>query len=353
MTAQTHGGLRLDELAALGVRISDVVDFSASLNVYGPDPEVAAAARAAELLAYPDPTALPARRALATRAGVEPDAVVVGAGAAELLWSLARALLRPGAVTVIVEPAFAEWRTAAAATGAAIVAGPGPDLAVDLDAVARAVRTSDARAVYLANPGNPGGLAVPADALAAFARDLAGATVVLDEAFLSLSARHADADRPLPGNVVRVRSLTKDHGLAGLRIGYALAAPALARRIEAERPPWTVSAPAQAAAVAAAGRDDFVAACRARLLADRDHLRARLADLGLASLPSDTLYFLVEVGDATALRRRLLAHHAVAVRDATSFGLPDHVRVAARPAADVDRLVRALAQELPWPRPPR
>jgi histidinol-phosphate/aromatic aminotransferase/cobyric acid decarboxylase-like protein len=356
VTAQRHGGLRADELDALGLADDQVVDFSVSLNVYGPDPAVAAAVRAADFLTYPDPTALRARRALAERLGIEADAVLVGAGAAELLWCAARALLQPGSATLIVEPAFAEWRAAAEAVGArAVTWRPERGLAIELAGIARTARAAGAAAVYLANPGNPSGLAVPADDLAELARDLGGATLVLDEAFLSLSERHADAACRLPENVVRVRSLTKDHGLAGVRVGYALATPALGRRIDAERPPWSVSSLAQAAVVAAAGRGDFVAASRTRLFADRDRLVARLCGLGLAPQPTHTIYCVVEVGAAgiaTVLRAHLLARHAVAVRDCTSFGLPTCIRVAARPASDVDRLVHALSQELPSsPRP--
>jgi histidinol-phosphate/aromatic aminotransferase/cobyric acid decarboxylase-like protein len=346
VTAQRHGGLRADELTALGVDPSSVVDFSASLNVHGPHPDVVAAIRAADLLAYPDPTGLPARQALAHRHGVDPSSVILGHGAVELLWGLARLLVGDGP-TLIVEPAFGEWRAATLASGGRPI-GWRPDhgLAVDVDAVVRAARASSARAVYLANPGNPSGLALPIDDIAGLARALA-VPLVLDEAFLSLSERHADAAVRLPDTVIRVRSLTKDHGLAGLRVGYALATRTLCARVDAQRPPWMASAPAQAAIIAAVERDDFVASSRARLLADRDAQHRRLRALDLAPLPTATIYTLVRVGDATSLRARLLAGHGVAVRDATSFGLPDHIRVAARPAADVDRLVAALAQELP------
>jgi histidinol-phosphate aminotransferase len=345
---QMHGGLRSDELAALGVDLTQVIDFSASLNVYGPDAAVAAAVRGADLLAYPDPTALPARRALARHHQVSEDAVVIGHGAVELLWSLAR-LVATNANTVVVEPAFGEWRSAVMSVGGRVAvwrATADRRFALDTEAVLRTVANHRATSLYLANPGNPSGLAIDHETIAGLARGLGERTMILDEAFLSLSDHHADAARPLPGNVVRVRSLTKDHGLAGLRVGYAVATPAFCRRLEAARPPWSASTPAIAAVVAACERDSFVADSRARLLADRDHLAIRLQELGLVGLASNTIYLLVRTGAATDLRSRLLSRHHVAVRDASSFGLPDYIRVAARPAADVDRLISALAVEL-------
>jgi histidinol-phosphate aminotransferase len=340
------------ELAALGARPEDVLDVSVNVNPYGPSPEMVAAIRAAPIHRYPDPTASGARRALAESVGADPAELVLGNGAADLLWTLARLFLGAGGTAAIVEPTFSELRHAAATVGARLVewrAREETGFAVALDEVARATLREGATLVYLCTPGNPTGAPVPVDDVASFARDLRDVTVVLDQSFLSMSERPADLARRLPPNVVRVRSLTKDHAIPGVRVGYLLAAPAVAARVEASRPPWTVSAPAQAAAVAAAREAGFVERTRARWLADRARLSRRLCEeLGPRApcVPSSAPYVLARTQDATALRRRLLERHRVLVRDCTSFGLPDHVRLAARPAADEERLLAALRQEL-------
>jgi len=152
-----------------------------------------------------------------------------------------------------------------------------------------------------------------------------------------------------PANVVCVRSLTKDHALAGLRVGYLVADAALVARLEALRPPWTASGPAQAAAIATLAHEGFVATSRTRMLADRDHLVTALAARGLHPVPSVVPFALLALppaADATSLRARLLERHHLLVRDGTSFGLPHHVRLAARPSPDVDRLLSALTREL-------
>jgi histidinol-phosphate aminotransferase len=362
--SREHGGLHSEELASLGLRASDIIDFSVNVNPYGPSPAVLAAARNAPIDRYPDPTATELRQALARLHEVPPDAIVAGNGAADLLWTLARALCRPRDAVLIVEPTFAEFRTAAATMGAEMIewrASPSRALAVDLQEVEHLLSRSGARVLYLCTPGSPSGSHVPVPEIAALAQRNPRVTIVLDQAFVTLSEHHADGAVPVPPNVVRVRSLTKDHAIPGLRLGYLVATPAFARRIEAARPPWTTSAIAQAAGLAALGEVAFIDSCRERLLADRRALQTELSTLGLQPLASCTGFVLVPVPragqDGQQLRSRLLARR-ILVRNCASFGLPRHIRIAARPAADRDKLhmaLRAVAFEeggQPHARPP-
>jgi histidinol-phosphate/aromatic aminotransferase/cobyric acid decarboxylase-like protein len=345
-----HGGIEGAELAALGVDAARVLDVSVNTNPYGPCAAVRDAIDAATIDRYPDPTARTARIALAEIARVGTDQVALGNGAAELLWTLARALPCDG-TAVIVEPTFGEARAALEAAGTAVVewrASPEKHFAIDLAAIAATVRAHDATIVYLCTPNTPTGATVPAWQVAEWAAALAPARVILDQSFLSLSERADDARVPMPPNVIRVRSLTKDHGIPGVRVGYAIADRDVIARIEAQRPAWTTGAHAQAAAVAATtdAARTFVADSARRLLADRAALDVALGELGLAPVPSSTVFTLVAVADAAALRRRLLVRQHVLVRDCASFGLSGYVRLAARPAPERTRLVAALAEEL-------
>ncbi|MCE9574301.1 MAG: histidinol-phosphate aminotransferase family protein [Deltaproteobacteria bacterium] len=345
MTDRVHGGPRDAELRALGLDPAHVLDFSVSTNPYGPCPTVVAAIRAAALDRYPDPTSHATRIAMAPLVGVPPEQLVLGNGAAELLWAVARAVLRPGDTALIAEPTFSELRTAAIALGARIREwrAAADRFQIDLAAIAR--HLGDARLVYLCTPSTPTGATVRADEVAAWAATCPDTVIVLDQSFLSLADHAEDATVAMPANVIRVRSLTKDHALAGVRVGYLIAAPALVARIEAQRPAWSTSALAQAAARAALSSRAFVDASRLRLRDDRAELVTALRDLGLIPAPSTAPFVLVSVPDATALRARL-ARHAMLVRDCASFGLPGYIRIAARPPADRARLVTALRQEL-------
>jgi histidinol-phosphate/aromatic aminotransferase/cobyric acid decarboxylase-like protein len=343
-----HGGPDPDELASLGLGSVTLVDFSVNVNPYGPTATVVAAARSADLARYPDPRATAVRRALADRWRREPAGVFFAHGASEILWDLARLLARRGAPALVVEPTFSEFGAALSSSRARWTSWRPTlhqGLAVDLDAVSEQLGRSRAAAVLLTSPTNPAGAPVPFTRIAELARSHPDVLVVVDESFLSLSDCHADAELPLPANAARLRSLTKEHAIPGLRAGYLLAEPCLVAELEEARPAWPTSAPAQAATLAAMNEEQFVAESRARLSADREELRRGLSALGLAPLPSAAPYLTFDTGDAAALRRRLL-ERGVLVRDCTSFGLPGMVRVAARPEPDRARLLAALREVL-------
>lgn len=342
---RVHGGLDLDELRARGIAPDALHDFSVNVNPYGPTPFMREAIRNAAIERYPDPTATVARGALARVWNVDPATVVLGAGAAELLWAIVRATVRPGEPVVVAEPTFSEARAAAEAVGAVVHEVRATEKDSFRHEPGRLVETVNerrARLVYLCAPNNPTGLAWPIVEIAAVVRACPDALFVVDQSFLSLSARHEDSAVTLPDNAVRVRSLTKDHAIPGARVGAAISTPALAKTLERLRPAWSTSAATQAAAIAAAAEQQFVAESRGRLLADRTALDEGLASLGLVPVPSSTVFVLVRVGEAQRVRGSLLSRHGVLVRDCSSFGLPHHIRVAVRGREDRARLLAAL-----------
>lgn len=346
--ARVHGGPQDEELRALQIDPETLLDFSVNTNPYGPCAAMIEAIRATRIDRYPDPTGRAARDVLARAIDVSPDELALGNGAAELLWTLARALIRPGTKVLMVEPTFCELRAAAMAAGAQICewrATAEHGFALELEAIAARVDAERPALVYLCTPNTPTGAGLSAVEIARWAAANSRCVLVLDQSFLSLSERFADADVAMPPNVVRIRSLTKDHAIPGVRVGYLVASPEIVARIEEQRPAWMTSAMAQAAATVACRERAFVDESRRRILDDRDHLAAEVARLGYITVPSTAGFFLAHVGDARALRQRLLAKHHILVRDCASFGLPQFVRLASRPAADRVRLIGALAEE--------
>ncbi len=295
------------------------------------------------LAAYPDPARAVA--ALAARHDRDPDEVVPTAGGAEAFVLLARAL-RPRHA-VVVHPQFTEPEAALRAAGHAVdrVLLDG-DLTLDPAAV-----PAGADLVVVGNPTNPTSVRHPADVVAALARP--GRTLVVDEAFIDTAPGEPDSlagRRDLPGLVV-LRSLTKTWGLAGLRVGYALAPPALAAGLRAAAPPWSVSTPALVALEVCstdAARAEADAAARG-LRADREHLVAALTGLAgveVRGTPAAS-FVLVRTPGRPDVRQRL-RERGLAVRRGDTFpGLDtEHVRIAVRSQEITDDLVAALAEVL-------
>ncbi len=297
------------------------------------------------LAAYPDDRA--ARHALAVRHGRPDDEVLPTAGAAEAFVLLARAFAPRRAV--VVHPQFTEPEAALRDAGHAVhrVLLPA-DGGFRLDPAAV---PADADFVVVGNPTNPTSVLHPAAALAALARP--GRTLVVDEAFMDAvpgESQSLAARRDLPGLVV-LRSLTKTWGLAGLRIGYVLAAPGTVGALRRAQPLWPVSTPALAATLACCEPDALAEAAAAalRIAADRAHLVTRLAGLPdvTVTTPAAGSFLLLRLPDAPTVRTRL-RDLGFAVRRGDTFpGLgPDWLRVAVRDREVSDRFVGALGEVL-------
>jgi histidinol-phosphate/aromatic aminotransferase/cobyric acid decarboxylase-like protein len=351
----THGGPsgRADERTAVRH------DFSTSVNAYGPASSVHAAVRAActaeSLERYPDPECLAPCRAAAAAYERPIGEVIIGAGAAELLHAACFTFVRAGDAVVVPSPAFGEYARAAALCGGQVsraasvaLSAPSADAA---DALRQAILTVRPRLAFACTPENPTGRAWSLDDVNSVADACAqvGALLMLDQSYDAFAP--APLGTPaLPGHpaVLHLRSLTKDHALAGIRAAVAIGPACVVDALQRARVPWAVSAGAQAAIVAVFGPEAQAHAARTTALL-RDAARG-LADAcaaaELAPHPSDTHYFLAEVpphlGDAPGLRARLLARGGLNVRDCTSFGLPRAVRIAARTPNENAALVRAL-----------
>jgi histidinol-phosphate aminotransferase len=350
VTASVHGAVDPSALRADGViDPGAVLDFSSNQSPLGAAPEVAAAVAGAVVDAYPDPHAAELTAALAARHGVDRAQVVCGNGSTELIRLIAQLALAPGDVALALAPVFGECEVATALTGARLErvtlahAGHGAGFFCDEPALRSALDELRPRLCWLCSPNNPTGAALPAELVAGVVADHQGTLFVLDEAYGDLLSRPQwERDSLSTGNLVVLHSMTKYWGLAGLRLGHAVAAPAEAAALRAAAPPWSVNACAQAAGVAALSDLDHHRRSVELLTRERDRLAAGLSDLGWIVEPTTAGFFLILAGDAPAVRRDLLARGFL-VRDCSSFGLPRHVRVSPRLPAQNEQLLAAFA----------
>jgi histidinol-phosphate aminotransferase len=356
LTPAIHGGPDYAELAALGLSPDEVIDFSANANPYGPSPQVRAALARVPLDRYPDAQAIALRERLAQVHGLTPDHIIVGNGTAELIWLLGMAYLQRGDPVVIIGPTFGEYRAAAGLMGAEVIEyrAPAADFRPDVAAIETLIERQQPRLTFLCNPNNPTGVYLTREAVEALAAACGEGLLVVDEAYRAFVAgpwpseplvgRGPDLS-PVAGNVLLLRSMTKDHALAGLRLGYALASPEVVTTLKKVQPSWSVNAAAQAAGLAALSDTDYLRETLPQIAEAKAYLMEELTRLGLQVVPSAANFLLVEVGDGRALRRKLLSH-GLMVRDCASFGLPEYVRIAARRMGECRRLVETLHQLL-------
>jgi histidinol-phosphate aminotransferase len=331
-----------------------IAQLASNESPYPPHPEVVEAiARAASAAnRYPDPGATLLRQRIAERHETDPARVAVGNGSCELLLAAAEALGEPGAEILFAWPSFSIYPHLAALSGAREIRVPLAEGDVhDLDAMLAEV-TAATQLLLVCNPNNPTGTYVGADRVAEFCERVPGhVTLVLDEAYVDFQV-HDDPDTTVDlldrfANLVLLRTFSKTHGLAGLRVGYALCAPAFRVAVDAVRQPFSVNAIAQTAAAEAILHLDDVTERVERTIVERTLVEEELRGMELETPDSQTNFSWVALGehDEGALVETL-AQQGILVRAGTPLGGPGHIRVTYGTRAENERFLDALREAL-------
>jgi histidinol-phosphate aminotransferase len=339
----------LEEQVGLG----GILRLSANESPLGPSPKVIEALKqeAGRVHLYPDGGAIKLRTVLAERLGVGFEWLMLGNGADEVLGIIARAAFEPGDEVVIPHPAFEPYAIEATLSGATVVLSPLKGYDTDLEDMLGRV-TPRTKAVFICTPHNPASTIVARRTLDRFLDALGGEPplVILDEAYRDFADDPETADgvalaRRHP-TVIAVRTFSKIAGLAGLRIGYAIARPESIERLNRVRAPYNVNRLAQVAAVAALGDPAHLALTRRVVLEERPRLAAELARRGAASPPSQANFLLVKVDAQTGALRSALLKAGILVRDGAGVGFPGHLRISIGTREQNDRLLEV------WDRTP-
>jgi histidinol-phosphate aminotransferase len=336
------------EALAVDLGIDDLMRLSANESPLGPSPRVIEALRreAPRVHLYPDGGSGQLRATLGEKLGVPPSWLLVGNGADELLALIARAAYDAGDEVLVPRPAFEPYATEAILSGATVVSSPLDGYETDLEDMQRRV-TPRTKAVIICTPHNPGSTMVPRRGLERLIGSLGGdpPLVVLDEAYRDFcddpeTADGVDLVRRHP-TVIALRTFSKIAGLAGLRVGYAIARAEAIERLNRVRAPYNVNRLAQIAAVAALDDKEHLDRTRDVILAERPHLREALAARGAPSPPSQANFLLVKVGDRASAIRQALLEAGILVRDGAGVGFPGHLRIAIGTPAQNTRLLAA------------
>lgn len=332
-----------------------MIKLASNENPFGPSPLALEAIRAAaaDVNLYPDNDATELRQALAARHQLSEEQLFIADGSLGILDVVARTLLVPGTNCISSERSFISYPMITRSIGARFIEVPMKDDAYNLDAIAEAIN-EQTRAVILANPNNPTGTMFDADATEAFLKRVPESVlVVLDEAYSDFAeyfarqrgitySRSFEYVRAGRINVLVLRTFSKAHGLAGIRLGYACGNAELLRYFARVRNSFSVSVVAEAAGLAAIRDESHIRKTVENNAVGAAWLMERFHELGIHAVPTSAnfIYFTVDE-DANAFSKRIQAE-GVIVRSLVPWGAPNAIRVSIGTPEQNETFVRAL-----------
>jgi histidinol-phosphate aminotransferase len=333
--------------------VARVVDMSSNENPLGPSPMAIAALREAASMVhrYPDASSAALKAALARKWDLGPANIALGNGADEWVLLLCLSFLEPGAQVVMAQGSFISYLLRATELGAQIVRVPLQEYTHDLDLMAAAV-SERTRLVFICNPNNPTGTALSAAAMEGFLERVPKSIpIVVDEAYYEYAAG-PDYPRSIEyllngqRNLIILRSFSKVYGLAGLRVGYMIAAEDVIDYMERARPPFNVNRLAQIAALAALEDDEHVQRSIAANDASKAYFGRELEALGLDYIPTRTNFIALDVGRPGSEVSGPLLERGFVTTAMDGWGVPNHLRFSFGTPEENEAFVAALRDVL-------
>src|SRR5437660_5594700 len=341
-------GKPIEETAReLGTEPEAIIKLASNENPLGPSPKAVHAMRAALENAhlYPDGSGFYLCKAIAARLSVAPKNIILGNGSNEVLEFLGHAFLDAARQDEVIasEYAFVIYKLIATSFGARMIEVPSRDYHQDLEAMLAAV-TPKTRLMFLPNPNNPTGTLIPRCAIDNFmSRVPENVVVIFDEAYFEFLDDPPDTFRFIREgrHVIVLRTFSKIHGLAGLRIGYAVARPDVIEILHRTRQPFNVNSIAQIGALAALEDDAHLRETKRVVDEGRTCLQEQFAEMRIPFVPAVANFLLVNVGDGCAVFEKLLRRKII-VRSLKGYGLPEWVRISVGTMEQSRELIAAL-----------
>jgi histidinol-phosphate aminotransferase len=298
---------------------------------------------------YPEESYSDFRAAVASWTGTTPDRVVPAHGTQALIGTLAGLLLDPGDSVVVPRPSYCLYAQVSTARGADVHRVPLSDLRIDLDAVAARAAAVGAKLVWICDPNNPtGSLTTRAEWEAFLAKLPESCIAIVDEAYADYVDPGArlgrERDVEAGARIVVLRTLSKLFGIAGLRLGYAIADPALAHYLDVVQEPFNVNRAALAAGRVCLARPELIEERRRAVGEARELLSERLRAGGLEPYPSQTNFVLVDTGVDDAALAQAVAEEGLLVRAGGEYGLDGYVRITVGPGELMEQVADAVVR---------
>ena len=341
-------GKPIEETAReLGIEPDAIIKLASNENPLGPAPKAIEAMRAALSNAhlYPDGSGFYLCKAVAAKLGLAPENVILGNGSNEVIEFLGHAFLNPGDDVIIFQYAFIIYKLLATSFAARTIELPTPNFQQDLGATLDAI-TPKTRLIFIPNPNNPTGSLISQRAMDSFmSRVSENIVVVFDEAYFEFLDDPPDTLQYVREgrNVVVLRTFSKIHGLAGLRIGYGIATADLIKILHKTRQPFNVNSIAQAGALAALEDDAHIRETKRVIDEGRAYLQEQFSEMQVSFVPAVANFVMVNVGDGCAVFEKLLRRKII-VRPLKGYGLPEWVRITVGTMEENRKLIGALRE---------
>jgi histidinol-phosphate aminotransferase len=332
----------------LGIKNS--VKIASNENPLGTSPLALQAIRRTlkNLNRYPDGSAFYLKNKLSSIHGIKPESIVVGNGSNELIELIIRAFLQPGDEAIISDPSFLIYSITVKSAGArSVIIKLLPDYRYNIKDILKAINKKT-RLIFISNPNNPTGTIVEKKDYETLLKNVPDHVIIIDDAAYREFVRsdlYPDGIgyvKRKAGNLIVLRTFSKRYGLAGLRIGYGVTTPELAGYLERVRQPFNVNSIAQAAALAALDDRRFINRTLANNRTGLDYLYRMLDSMNIHFLPTQTNFFLVKVSPFMSAKQAFesLLQKGVIVRDMTSYGLADYIRINVGTPAENRKFIR-------------
>jgi histidinol-phosphate aminotransferase len=341
-------GKPIEETAReLGLDPSAIIKLASNENPLGPSPKAVESMRDAleKGHLYPDGGGFCLRKAVATKLGLAPENVILGNGSNEVLEFLGHAFLNPGDDVVTSQYAFIVYKLVATSFGARTIEVPSPDYLQDLDGMLAAI-TPKTRLIFVPNPNNPTGTLLSQREIDHFMSHVPERVVVVfDEAYFEFLDRPPDTLQFVREgrNIVVLRTFSKIHGLAGLRIGYAVGPADLVQALHKTRQPFNVNSIAQVGALAALEDDEHLRETKRVIDEGRAYMHEQLSKMKILFVSGTANFVMVNVGDGHAIFEKLLKQ-GIIVRPLKGYNLPEWIRISVGTMEENKKLVAALKE---------
>jgi histidinol-phosphate aminotransferase len=331
--------------------LKEVIKLASNENPLGPSPRALGAIKKAlpGINRYPDSNGFYLKKKLAKLLNVEPSWITLGNGSDELIDTIIKTFVEEDENIITSDVTFLEYEIIARVNNRKVITVPLKYFKYDLEAIKRNC-DKKTKLIFIANPNNPTGTYVTKYELEDFMMGLPQEVIlVLDEAydlFVDVDDFPSSTGWAANRNCIVLKTFSKAYGLAGLRIGYAIAKPELISYMERARQPFNVNALAQVAAVAALDDKNFLRKTRQVILEGKKYLEEALQKLGVAYVPTVSNFILIDVAkDGVGVFKDMLKY-GVIVRDMKQYGLKNFIRVTIGTRKENERFIKVLRKVL-------